>query len=243
MDEDRPEDLSMPQSSIRTLASESRAVIGSASPTQAFPLVATLLLRASVNGAFAAWLLARPSVWIDIFQAGATYALADGALGLMTVVLLMRHKPISAPPLLVSMTLADAVLRICAGVAIRALPGIPHSPITIVLFFGALGAWAASAGAIAMITWFVAHERDKHATLRSRSRTHALFDPLAATGLVAFMLAAYALVEGPPATAEALRIAAGAASSALALVFLVVSFSVTRRRRPEGRTLGVTGQQ
>jgi hypothetical protein len=235
--------MNMPQSSIRDLASESPSAIGTASPTRAFPLVATLLLRACVNGAFAAWLLARPSAWIDIFHAGATYALTDGALGLVTVVLLARHKPIVAPPLLVSMTLADAVLRVCAGVAIRALPGIPHSPITIVLFFGALGAWAASAGAIAMITWFVAHERDEHAALRSRSRTHALFDPLAATGLVAFMLAAYAFIEGPPATAEALRIAAGAASGALALVFLVASFSVTRRRRQVGRTLGITGQQ
>lgn len=233
----------MSQSSIGALASESPRAIGSASPTRAFPLVATLLLRACVNGAFALWLLARASVWIDIFQAGAVYALADGALGLMTVVLLVRHKPIGAPPLLVSMTLADAVLRFGAGVAIRALPGIPYFSLTIVLFFGALGAWAASTGLIAMLAWFVAHEREKDAGRRSRSRTHALFDPLAAAGLIAFMLAVYALVVGPPSTAEALRIAAGAASGALALVFLIAAFGAAGRRRLQGRNLKVTGQQ
>jgi hypothetical protein len=234
--------MSMSQQSGGALAPESLRPRGRTSPTRTFPLFATLVLRACVNGAFAAWLLARASVWLDVFQAGAVYALTDGALGLMTVVLLVRHKPISAPPTLVSMTLADAMLRVCAGLAIRALPGIPHSPLTVVLFFGALGAWAASAGAIGMLAWFVAHEREKGAGLRPRSRAHALFDPLAASGLVAFMVAAYAFVAGPPSTVETLRTTAGAASGALALVFLIASYSVAKRRRPRHLGLQVTEQ-
>jgi len=190
---------------------------------RAFPLVATLLLRACVNGLFAAWLFARAPVWIDIFWVGASYALADGALGVMTAVLVVRHRPTSVPPQLISMLLADAVLRLGAGAAIHVLPGVPYFPITLVLFYGALGTWAASAGVIAMAAWFVTHQHEKGMG-RPRSWTHALFDPFAGAGLIAFTLAVYAFAVGPPATAEALRTAAGAGSGALALVFLVAAF-------------------
>jgi len=191
--------------------------------TRPFPLVATLLLRACVNGVFAVWLFARAPVWIDIFWAGANYALVDGALGLITFVLLVRHEPLSAPPQLVSMIVADAVLRLGAGAAIHALPGIPYFPIALVLFYGALGTWAATAGVIAMAAWFVAHGHRKDAG-RPRPWTHALFDPFAGAGLIAIVLAVYAFAVGPPATAEALRTATGAASATLALVFLVAAF-------------------
>jgi len=169
-------------------------------------------------------LFTRAPVWLDIFSVGANYALVDGLLGLLTVVLLARQKLIGTPPPLVSMMLADAVLRCGAGIAILALPGIPYFPITLVLFYGVLGVWAASAGVIAMIAWFVAHERSKEASLGSPSRTHALFDPLEAAGLIALMLAGYAFLVGPPATAETLHIAAGVACGALAVVFLVAAF-------------------
>jgi hypothetical protein len=201
----------------------------------AFPLAAVLLLRACVNGAFALWLFAGAPVWLDIFSVGATYALTDGALGLTTVVLLLRRKPIDAPPPLVSMVLGDAVLRGAAGIAILAFPGIPYFPITLVLFYGVLGVWAAIAGVIAMIAWFVSHHHVSEAGQGSQSRTHA-FDPPAAAGLIAFILAGYGFAMGPPATAEDLRIAAGAASGALALVFLTAAFGAAGRH---GRTAAI----
>jgi len=50
-----------------------------------------------------------------------------------------------------------------------------------------------------------------------------VFDPLAVAGLIAFLLAGYAFIMGPPAAAESLRVAAGATSGALGLVFLVAA--------------------
>lgn len=216
--------MSMAESSIGAPATTSTSAIGSTSAT--FALVITLFLRACVNAAFSVWLFTRAPLWLDIFWAGAIYALADGALGLMVVFLLVRHKPFGATPQLVAMILADAVLRCAVGIATLTLPGIPDFPITLVLFYGVLGAWAASAGVIAMIAWFVAHKHQKHARRRSRSPAHVLFDPLEGAGLLAFLLAVYALAVGPPATAETLCIAAAAASGALALVFLVAALGV-----------------
>ena len=197
-------------------------MIGSASVSRAFALVVTLLLRACVNAAFAVWLFARAPVWLDIFSAGSAYALVDGTLGLIAGLLLVRQQPIDAPPQLVGIILADALLRCGAGIVTLAFPGIPYFPITLVLFYVALGVWAAGAGVIAMTAWFVAHEREKD-TSRPPSRVHAVFDPLAVAGLIAFLLAGYAFIMGPPATAESLRFAAGATSGALGLVFLVAA--------------------
>lgn len=223
----------MPMSSIGTLAPESPGAIGSTSATRAFALVVTLLLRACVNAAFAVWLFTRAPVWLDIFSAGAAYALADGTLGLIAGLLLVRQQPFDAPAQFVGMILADAILRCGVGIVMLAFPGIPHFPITLVLFYAALGVWAAGAGVIAMTAWFVAHEREKHMN-RLPSRAHALFDPLAVAGLIAFLLAGYAFIMGPPATAESLRIAAGATCGALALVFFVAALGAAAFPTPRG---------
>lgn len=206
----------------------SPGTIDSAIPPRAFPIVVALLLRGIVNGGFAFWLLAMAPAWIDVFRGGAVYALADGALGIVTAILLKRYTSISVPPLLLSITLCDAVLRVCAGVAILAFPGIPYLPITVVLFFGTLGAWAGTAGLIAMAAWFIAHRAERNA--ERRSPVHALFDPLGAWGLIALMLAVYALVIGPPATDQELRVAAATASGCLGVAFIVAAFGVAARR-------------
>lgn len=196
---------------------------GSASATRAVALVATLLLRACVNAAFAVWLFTRAPVWLDIFSAGAVYALADGTFGLISVLLLLRQPQFAVPPQLVAMVLVDAILRCAAGIAILALPGFPYFPITLVLLYGTLGTWAASAGVMAMVAWLIAHAREKSAGRRSGSRVHALFHPFEAAGLLALGLAGYAFLVGPPVTAGTLRTAAGAASAALGLIFLVAA--------------------
>ena len=202
-----------------------------ASGQRVFPLVASLVLRAGVNAAFAVWLATRVPDWVDIFSGGAVYALADGVLGLLTGAWLLRQRSHPVGSFLVALVFTDALLRCAAGVAALVFPGIPHFPITLVLFYGALGAWAASAGVVAIAAWFVAYEHE-HAhgpAHQPRSPSHALFDPLAVAGLIALMFAGYALIEGPPASDEALRIAAGAASGLLSLVFLVAAYGAARR--------------
>jgi hypothetical protein len=214
------------------LATETPARIGSTAATMTFALAATLLLRAGVNAAFAVWLFIRPPVWIDIFSAGANYSIADGALGLVTVLLLVRKGTIAAPPPVVALILTDALLRWLAAIAIVAFPGIPDSPITLVLFYGMLGTWAATAGVVAIVVWLIAHARSRHDARATYRRANRLFDPLAAAGLVAVILAAYAFIVGPPATAAVLRMNAALASGALALVFIIAAIGAATFPRP-----------
>jgi hypothetical protein len=214
------------------LATKAPGTVGSTSGILAFALVATLLLRACVNSAFAVWLFTRPPVWLDIFAAGATYSLADGALGLMTVFLLVRRGSIAAPPLLVAIILTDALLRCAAGIAILALPGIPYFPNTIVLVYGMLGTWAATAGVLTIVLWLAAHARAKQAGQPLNWRAHRLIDSLETTGLIAVILAGYAFIVGPPATAAVLRMNAGVASAALGLVFLIAALGAAAFPKP-----------
>jgi len=182
-------------------------------------LSTTLVLRACVNGTFAIWALAFTPGWFEIFWIGSVYALVDGALGIATTMLLIRRRPVGAPPLLVAMVLADALLRVMAGVLIRVFPGLPDNPLTAVLFFGVLAGWAAVAGITAIVAWLIAHEF--HHVRRALSPVRAVFDPLSGAGLIALALAAYAIVRGPPATAEALSACVAAATAAQMLVFMV----------------------
>jgi hypothetical protein len=193
-------------------------------------LVATLVVRACVNAAFAAWLLTGAPAWADVFRFGAFYALADGGLGLVTTALLWSHEPIPAPPVLVAFTLVDALFRFALGAAVLAYPGIADVPIVTVLFFGALGAWAACAGTIAIVGWFLAHW--PRGSAHPHPETYAMFDPLTAAGLIGAMLAVYALIVGPPMTAEELRIAGAVAGVAFAAVLSIAAFGVAKPHAP-----------
>lgn len=194
---------------------------------RAYLLAGTLALRGADHGAFAAWVLTRHPGWTEIFDTGALYGLVDGTLGLLTFALLMRLAPAGAPRLLATMTFADAVGRLVAGVALRTLPGIPVVLVTTVSFFSAIGAVVAGLGVVAMFAWLIARVRGG----RSWSMdTDALFDPLAAAALVSFVVG-YALFMHPPATAAALRTFAIAVSGTLAVVFLVASVGAIAHRR------------
>jgi hypothetical protein len=190
------------------------------------PLVATLLARAALHGAFAIW-LSRDHSWFDVFRTGSSFGLADGALGLLAAVLLGRRRPVGAPAPQVAIVATDGALRLAAAVAIRAFPGLPDIPLMIVLFFAALGVWAAVAGGVAVVgdALELIH---RAAPTPGGARVHALFHPLSAAGLVALGLAAYAFVMGPPTTAAELRMAGACASGALALVFVVTAIRSTR---------------
>jgi hypothetical protein len=195
-------------------------------------LAAALALRGCVNGAFGAWLILGRPGWTNVFQAGAIYAIADGVVGLITVVLIVSLTPGGLLRLLAAMTCVDAIGRLAAGIALRAFPGIPHVPMTIVPFFAALGAGVAGLGMIGMMAWLVARTRGRRTWSRSAD---TLFDPLAAAALVSFVVG-FVLFANPPATADVLRTVAASATGALALVFLTASlgaiahngFSLTR---------------
>lgn len=194
---------------------------------EALPLALTLLARAVTHAAFLIWVLAADPAWFDVFWVGGAYGLADGTLGLVTALLLARRTPIAAPPLLVGMVLADGVMRLAAGIALRAFPGIPDIPIAVVLYFGALGSWAAVAGAIAVGGWLFAHTRHDRAG-SGRARVLALFDPLSAAGLVALGLALYAVIMGPPASTRELHMYAAVACAGLSCVFAAAAAGALR---------------
>ena len=109
-------------------------------------LIAVLLARGCVNGWFAIWLVTRASQWSDVFDAGANYALADGALGLATGLLLMQFGPSGPSFVLRTMTLADAMLRLTAAVVLRTYPGMAGFPVMLLMFFTVIGVWEVSLG-------------------------------------------------------------------------------------------------
>lgn len=191
-------------------------------------LAAVLSMRGIVNGTFTIWLMTQHPHWADVFRVGSSFGLVDGALGLVTVLLFLPRAPSGSPPLLRLTTLLDALVRIAVGLAIRALPGIPDTPITIMLLFAALGAYAVSLGVFAVAVWLVGHARWRKGSSTWRPGTGELFDPLAVAGLLALGVVAYSLFAGPPASVERLRTDAIWISGGFAIAFLVSAAGALR---------------
>lgn len=190
-------------------------------------LAATLAVRGCLNAAFGTWLLARRPGWADVFDVGSIYGIADGALGLLTVALIVSLTPQGLLRFLAVVTCVDAIGRLTAGIAVRAFPGIPHVPMAVVPFFAAIGAGIAGLGLIGITEWLIARMRGR----RDWSmEADALFDPLAAAALVSFAVG-FVLLANPPGTVAMLRAVAASASGALALVFVVASFGAIATRR------------
>ena len=194
-------------------------------------LVAVLSARGIVNGTFAFWLLAQHPRWADVFRVGSTYGLVDGALGLVTVVLLLPRTPSGSPPMLRVTTLLDALVRLAVSFAIRALPGIPDTPITTLLFFSALAAYALGLGVVAVLVWLVGHARWRKGSSTRRPGTGELFDPLAVAGVLVLGVVAYSLHFGPPASVQRLRSDAVWISSGFAIAFFVAAAGAVRTNR------------
>ena len=192
-------------------------------------LAAMLAVRGLTNAVFGAWLVARRPGWADVFDIGSLYGIADGTLGLITVVLIVSLTPRGLLRFLAAITCVDAIGRLSAGLVVRALPGIPHVPMAVVPFFAAIGAGVAGLGLIGLTEWVFARIRDGRDW---QLNADALFDPLAAAALVSFAVG-FVLFANPPATVAALRTLAASASGALALVLLAASVgAVTNRRGP-----------
>jgi hypothetical protein len=182
-------------------------------------LAGALLLRAADHGAYAVWLLVRQPGWLDIFAVGSSYALCDGAMGIVVVWLLMPLARTSAGRLLVLMTLVDAVGRIAVGSSLRIFPGIPTFVVTLVSFLEILGAWATVLGIAAMTIWVFLRIRGRG---RWTLSSDALFDPLAVVALLSYVVG-FVLFVDPPTTSRGLATFAASAACTLAIAFVVTS--------------------
>jgi hypothetical protein len=168
--------------------------------------------------------------WSEIFEAASVYALADGALALITAAVLLKRRRRIGVPFLPAITLANALVLVSAGVAVRAWPGISGFPMTLVMFYGIVGVWAASLGAMAITMSIRVIERDRGADRPRRIRDLGLVNPIVISGLVAIVFVADLLVAGPPSSAERLRRVAAFGAALLAVVFLMGSIGVFLRR-------------
>jgi len=190
-------------------------------------LAAMLALRGCLNAALGVWLIIHRPSWTGVFDVGSIYAIVDGALGLITVVLIVSLTPRGLLRFLAAVTCVDAIGRIGAGIVFRAFPGLPHVPMTIVPFFAALGAGVAGLGMIGITAWLVARMRGGRDWSKD---AELLFDPLGAAALVSLVFGSL-LFANPPATVGTLRVVAATGSGALALVFLTASLGAVANRR------------
>lgn len=186
-------------------------------PTRVRVLAAALLARGVVNGAFALWLVARPSEWDDVFRVGSTYAVLDGGFGLLAAILIDAYATTDSARFLGGITFADSIARVTVGILLRVLPGVSGFPVATVSLFGAIGVGAATLGIGALGLWLITRARAGHGWSK---HPDALWDPIAVAALVSFV-GGYVLFLNPPITASALRGIASGASGALSLIFLI----------------------
>lgn len=184
-----------------------------------YALASLLLLRAVDHGVFVGWLISRQSGWLETFRAGSNFALVDGTLGILIGILIVSLAADGAGRWLVLMTLLDGTGRLAVGVALHVFPGIPASLVTIVSFFGLLGACATSLGLGAMTVWALLRFRRRSEWSRD---SDALFDPLAVTALLSFAMG-YILFIHPPTNVLALHHLATIAGGAMTLAFVVAA--------------------
>ena len=182
-----------------------------------------------MNLVFTWWLLTRDAGWTNVFQTASVYALADGLLALATAGTLIRRRDALGSPPLVSMTLLNALLLIGSAIAIRIWPGLSGFAVTVVLFYGAVGIWLATLGALAIGMAVGIMERDRTADRRRRLRDQALVDPILVGGLLAIVFVAYAFVAGPPADAVRLRHVSALGAGLVSLVFFAAALGARLR--------------
>ena len=184
-----------------------------------FALGIILLARATAAISLVGWLTVGAPGWRDVFHGVAVYALLDGGFALLTAALFAAARYRGGPVALVVTTLVDAIIRISLGLALLTRPAIAEVPITVVPLFGVVGATAALLGAIAILSWAVAHHR--------RQREHsvayeAFFDPIPVIALVSVVIGARLAVD-PPTSADQLRALVTAGGVGVAIGFAVAA--------------------
>lgn len=201
-------------------------------------MIAVLLAaRAAAGVALALWVRqARPD-WSRAFEGIAGYAAADGGIALLIAVRLFCHRELAIPRSLALATAADGVVRVSAGSALGLFPGIPGFPVTAVIFLGTLGVWAGCLAVIAMVVRLRAIRRGHARPDDHVVQVHEELDPVFIVGAVALAVDVYALVAGPPATADALRTALARWTLFLAAAFLIAAAGAWPARRRVERQL------
>jgi len=178
-----------------------------------------LLARTTAAISLVYWLTARAPGWRDVFRGIALYALLDGGFALLTAALFAAARYRGGPVELVVTTLVDAIVRVSLGFALLTLPATAEVPMTAVPLFGVVGVTAVLLGAVAIISWAVAHRR--------RQREHsvayeAFFDPIPAIALVSIVIGARLAID-PPASAAQLRPLVAAGGIGVAIGFAVAA--------------------
>lgn len=156
--------------------------------------------RGCASLALSAYLLTHHLSWTELFRAGAWYALLDGLIGLAALVWLAGSLRNRTSPVLVSLTLGDALCRIFFGVAVLWYPALAEVPMLIVPLLGSIGVTAGALGLAALVVWLVEHHRNRHLHIRG---AEVLFDPIPIIGLMSIGVGAM-LIVNPPTSAEEL---------------------------------------
>jgi len=189
-------------------------------------LALVLFSRACASLALSAFLLTHTMTWGALFRAGSRYAVADGMLGLVGVIILARRRAWTTPAMLVALTFIDATLRVAAGITVLWVPAIAEVPMTIVPLFGAIGACASLLGIAALVLWLVEHHRHRHEHIRGYE---ALFDPIPIVALLSIAVGTL-LAVNPPATATELQQLLAVGGIVLGVSLGVASFGALRSR-------------
>ena len=180
-------------------------------------LAVPFLARGAASAGLAAYVLRDHLAWEAIIRAVAWYAIVDGVLGLVAVMMLMGRGVAPRFPLLTALTLTDAAIRVALGLVLRAVPAIAEVPITLVPLFGAVGLTSAALGIVALIVWLLAHHRYHRMHRRGIA---ALFDPVATIGGLSIAVGCL-LFLNPPSTATELRDIIATAGLVLAASYAV----------------------
>jgi hypothetical protein len=180
-------------------------------------LAVPFLARGAASAALAGYVLRGHPAWDAIMRAVAWYAVVDGVIGIIAVLVLVVRRVAPRFPLLTALTLTDAILRVALGILLRVVPAIADVPMTLVPLFGAVGLTSAALGLVALIVWLLAHHRYHRMHRRGIA---ALFDPLATIGCLSIAVG-YLLFVDPPALPTELRDVIATAGLVLAASYVV----------------------
>jgi len=182
--------------------------------------------RGCASIVLSAYLLTHQLSWTELFRAGAWYALVDGLIGLATLVWLAGPLRSRTSPVLISLTLGDALCRILFGVAVLWYPALAQVPMMIVPLLGSIGVTAGALGLAALVVWLVEHHRHRRAHVRG---AEVLFDPIPIIGLLSIGVGTM-LIVNPPTTAEELWRVIASGGVVLGASFLVAAAGAVMSR-------------
>jgi hypothetical protein len=161
--------------------------------------------RGSASIVLSAYLLTHQLSWTELFRAGAWYALLDGLIGLATLLWLAGPLRSRTSPVLISLTVGDALCRILFGVAVLWYPALAQVPMMIVPLLGSIGVTAGALGLAALVVWLVEHHRHRLTHIRG---SEVLFDPVPIIGLLSIGVGTMLIVNPPTSAQELWRVIA-----------------------------------